>query len=183
MDRKKESLSIQEIHSSDAAALSALAKAIYAEHYLHLWHEGGADWYMNEYAYPEEKLRDELADPANLHYIVYDDNQHACGYLKLRTNAMLQGYEQYNTLEIERIYLHQSVTGKGIGKILMQHAEKKAAALHKDLIFLKAMDSSLDAISFYQKMGYHPCGTLQLPFPLLKESYRGMVILCKTLSI
>ena len=182
MDRKKQSLSIQPLHVSDAATLSALAKAIYVEHYLHLWHPGGADWYMHEYAYPEAKLRNELADANNLHYIVYDENKKACGYLKLRINAVLEGREQENCFEIERIYLHRSATGKGIGQLLMQYAEEKARKLNKDLIFLKAMDSSLDAIGFYKKMGYQPCGTLQLPFPLIKEEYRGMLILCKTLE-
>lgn len=181
MDRKKENLNIQQIHAPDAPVLAALAKAIYVEHYLHLWYPGGADWYMNEYAYPEEKLKEELADPSNLHYIVYDENRLPCGYLKLRTSVVLEGQEQFNSFEIERIYLHRHVTGQGIGKMLMLFAEQKALELKKEMIFLKAMDSSLDAIRFYQKMGYKTCGTWQLPFPLMKESYRGMLILCKML--
>ncbi len=172
---------IRQINSSYAAELSALAKAIYVEHYLHLWYPGGANWYMEEQAYPEETLREELADPNNLHYIVYDEEELAQGYLKLRIKGTLNGYEDKDCLEIERIYLHKAATGKGIGKQLMELSETVAKQHHKNRIFLKAMDSSLNAIGFYQRMGYTVCGKLVLPFTQMKETYRGMVILQKKL--
>lgn len=174
-------MTIRQINSSHAAELSALAKAIYVEHYLHLWYPGGADWYMNEQAYPVEKLQAELSDPNNLHYIVYDEQKTPQGYLKLRIKATLSGQEEKDCLEIERIYLHQAATGKGVGRQLMELSERMARQYHKDIIFLKAMDSSQDAIGFYQRMGYRVCGKLVLPFTQMKEVYRGMVILKKPL--
>jgi ribosomal protein S18 acetylase RimI-like enzyme len=171
-------LKITPINTSHAAELSVLAKAIYVEHYLHLWNNGDADWYMHEYAYPENKLRTELADENNLHFIVYDDET-PMGYLKLKIHATLAGFEQTNSLEIERIYLHKAIAGKGIGKQLMLLSEEIAREHNKQMIFLKAMDSSTDAIHFYQKMGYTKCGEFILPFPQLKKELRGMVILKK----
>ena len=171
-------MQIVPIHTSHADELAALAKNIYKEYYLHLWHPGGADWYMDEYAYHPDKLRSELADNNNLHFIVYIHDQ-PMGYLKIRINEKLKGFELLNSLEIERIYLHKKATGKGIGKQLMLLAEEIAAQYKKEMIFLKAMDSSKDAIAFYQKMGYTLCGTWYLPFPQMKEAYRGMVILKK----
>jgi ribosomal protein S18 acetylase RimI-like enzyme len=172
---------IRQINSSHAAELSALAKAIYVEHYLHLWYPGGAEWYMEEQAYPEKKLREELADPNNLHYIVYDEQELPLGYLKLRIKAILSGFEDKDCLEIERIYLHKAATGKGIGRQLMELSETMAKEYQRDILFLKAMDSSQDAIGFYQRMGYTIYGRLVLPFTQMKEAYRGMVILQKQL--
>lgn len=174
-------MTIRQIDTSHAAELSALAKAIYVEHYLHLWYPGGAEWYMNEQAYPAEKLQAELADPNNLHYIVYDEQQAPQGYLKLRIKATLSGQEEKDCLEIERIYLHKAATGKGAGRQLMEWSETVAIQHHKDIIFLKAMNTSQDAIGFYQRMGYRVCGKLVLPFTQMKEVYRGMVIMQKTL--
>lgn len=174
-------MNIQQIDVSNAAELSSLAKTIYVEHYLHLWHPGGAEWYMHEYAYPEANLQAELADPNNLHYIVYNDTGIAQGYLKLRIRSVCQGSETRNGLEIERIYLHKEYTGKGIGRQLIRLSEAVARQHHQNLVFLKAMDTSLDAIGFYRKMGYLECGRLVLPFDNMKEMYRGMVILCKTI--
>jgi hypothetical protein len=81
-------MKIVPIDISHANELSALAKAIYVEYYLHLWNPGGADWYMHEHAYHPDKLKSELADANNLHVIVYDEEK-AMGYVKLRLNASI----------------------------------------------------------------------------------------------
>ncbi|MES2006199.1 MAG: GNAT family N-acetyltransferase [Bacteroidota bacterium] len=181
MERKINTSAISPITVSQAEELSALAKAIYVEHYLHLWHPGGADWYMHEYAYHPDTLRKELADKNNLHFIVYDEAGKAGGYLKLKLHAVLTGSEDKQCLEIERIYLHRSMAGKGIGKQLILLSESIAREHKKEMVFLKAMDTSTDAISFYQKMGYTICGTMVLPFEVMKPEYRGMVIMHKPL--
>ena len=171
-------MEIRKIDSTQAEMLSQLSKAIYKEYYLHLWHPGGADWYQNEHAYHPDKLRMELNDNNNQHYVVYE-NDMPLGYLKIRTTAVLQGYEAMNSLEIERIYLHKEIAGKGMGRELMLLSEAIAKENNKQMIFLKAMDTSDDAIAFYQKMGYTICGRWSLPFEQMKEAYRGMVILSK----
>jgi hypothetical protein len=64
----------------------------------------------------------------------------------------------------------------------MDMVQQKAQQLKKDIVFLKAMNPHTAAISFYKKPGYEICGSLQLPLPdflLIKEGYRGMVILKK----
>jgi ribosomal protein S18 acetylase RimI-like enzyme len=175
----------QRLNSGNANELSSLAKEIYKEHYLHLWHEGGADWYMNEYAYPSEKLKNELADTNNAYFIAYEDKQ-AIGYLKIKLHSVLEGAGHLDTMEIERIYLYKNATGRGIGKQLIRFAFTIAKEQNKQLVFLKAMDSSLDAIAFYQKSGFEQCGIFSLPMPaftLMKEAYRGMVIMKKELKV
>jgi diamine N-acetyltransferase len=161
----------------DAHMLTMLARSIYQEHYLHLWHSGGADWYMYEYAYAGHKIAAELTDPM-VEYFIAASNAIPIGYLKLNIEAT--SAEVPGAVEIERIYLHKSAVGKGTGRQLMELAQRRTQQLGKNALVLKAMDSSTDAIAFYQKLGYTICGNLQLPMPefaLMKEAYRGMVIL------
>lgn len=175
---------IEKASVTDAAMLAVLAQDIYKEHYLHLWHPGGAAWYMNEYAYAADKIIRELTD-ANVEYYIAFQNASPVGYMKLLLNTVLPKHETSGAVEVERIYLHQHVTGKGIGKQLMQLAMQRGRLLKKDLVFLKAMDSSKAAIAFYKKEGYTICGSLQLPVPefeLMKEAYRGMVIMKKAVE-
>jgi len=97
-------------------------------------------------------------------------------------NAQLTGNETQHALEVERIYLLKKIIGNGTGKQFMQMAMDRAKILQKKIIFLKAMDSSIVAIEFYKKLGYRICGSLQLPLPafsVMKEEYRGMLILKK----
>lgn len=174
-------LTIEKITVSQAPFLSTMACEIYKEHYLHLWHPVGAEWYMHEYAYPADILQQELADDNLEYYIVYEEGN-PLGYLKLVLNASLLFDSTANVMEIERIYLYRHATGKGIGGQLLQWTMQRAAQLKKQLVFLKAMDSSIAAINFYRKAGFQICGTMQLPMPLfalMQEKYRGMVILKK----
>ena len=175
-------IKITPIDISYAGELSALAKNIYKEYYLHLWYPGGAEWYMNDYAYAVQTVAAEIADPGNLHFIIHDKDR-ALGYLKIRLRATLSGFEHFNSMEIERIYLHKEAAGKGIGKVLMNFSENIAFQYKKEMIFLKAMDTSDKAINFYRQTGYTKCGTLVLPFPLMKEAYRGMIIFKKNIIL
>ncbi|MDP1727453.1 MAG: GNAT family N-acetyltransferase [Bacteroidota bacterium] len=168
------------IDSTRAHELSELAIKIYKENFLHLWYDGGAEWYMKK-SYAPEVVAEELIDPNNLHYIAYD-NEQPVAYLKIRLNESLINFESKNCLEVERIYILNAFKGVGLGKMLMQIADDLALDLKKDIVFLKAMDSSTDPIAFYNKLGYEICGTLTLPFEHMKVEYRGMVIMKKDLD-
>jgi GNAT superfamily N-acetyltransferase len=139
---------------------------------------------MDEYAYASYKIEAELNNPG-IEYLFAIKKDVYMGYMKLVLNATLSGYESMDALEVERIYLYKKFTGKGLGKGFMQLAMAKAKELNRDIIFLKAMDSSLEAIEFYKGLGYEICGNMQLPMPvfsLMKEKYRGMVILKKVVE-
>jgi diamine N-acetyltransferase len=177
-------MTIYKASLADAAMLTQLARNIYQEHYLHLWHPGGAQWYMEQYAYNFNKIEKELQDP-NIEYYIASKNGSIAGYLKIILHTSLEASAEKNALEIERIYLYKKFTGKGLGKALMELAQKKANALKKDIIFLKAMDSGTDAMAFYKKNGFAICGNLQLPMPafeLMKAAFRGMVIMKKNIT-
>lgn len=176
-------ISLYRASVTDAEMISTLAKEIYKEHYLHLWHGDGAAWYMNTNAYALDKIENELIDK-NSEYIIAIENGRNVGYLKMVFTAVLSADDNRNAMEVERIYLHKASMGKGLGRKLMEFALEKARALKKEIIFLKTMDTSTEAIAFYKKVGYTICGSIQLPLPeysLMKEEYRGMVILKRTI--
>ena len=175
-------LQIIPIDFKQAKLLSDLAKQIYIPHYPYLWEEGGVEWYTNEYAYPIEKIEEELKDLNNLHYIAYLE-QKAIGYLKLNINTTTKGFDSNNTLELERIYIDINCIQKGIGRELMNFVKQIAFQYDKKEIVLKAMDSASKALQFYTKNGFEIVGNLRLPddiFTLIKPELRGMFVLsCK----
>jgi RimJ/RimL family protein N-acetyltransferase len=61
----------------------------------------------------------------------------------------------------------------------MQISFDLAKSMGKNIVFLKSMDSSVNSIAFYKKLGFENCGTLTLPFEQMKNEYRGMLILKK----
>ena len=172
-------LQILPVDVSQSSFLSDLAKKIYIPHYPYLWNEGGIDWYINEYAYPVEKISKELSDPNNLHFIAYLHNE-PIGYLKLNINANFKGFDPTTTLELERIYILDTCIQKGVGTQLINFVKGVAVKLNKKDIILKAMDSAERALQFYKKNGFEMVGKLALPghvFTLMKPEYRGMFVL------
>ena len=84
-------------------------------------------------------------------------------------------------MELEKIYLRRNETGKGFGQVSLRMVFDLGLQKLKNIVWLKAMDSSLAAIGFYQRAGFDFCGTHRLDYPLMKEQFRGMVIMQKNL--
>ena len=177
--RKMKDLRIEEIETKDAGLLSEVAIKAYSDHYLNLWHDSGK-WYIEKY-FSVVKLTEEIKDPNTRFFIAFFKDSPA-GFLKININAPLAGFEEKNALEIERIYLNNSVAGQGIGRALVELTLKIAEEQNKDIIWLKAMDTSAGPLAFYRKMGFEITGTHTLKHGLMKEALRGMVIMVKNIT-
>jgi predicted GNAT family acetyltransferase len=140
---------IKKAEVSEVLLLQATALEAYSDHYLHLWHDDGK-WYLEKY-FLVERLTMELKDLNASFYLAYYNNG-PVGFLKLNIDAPLESLKEDNALELERIYLKDSTVGKGVGKKLVKLSIKVAKANSKSVVWLKAMDTSHDAISFYKKM-------------------------------
>jgi GNAT superfamily N-acetyltransferase len=171
-------IEIKRIGVADAASLSEIAVHAYCDHYKYLWYDEG-NWYI-EKSFSEENLFHELENANAWFFIIYS-NKEAVGFVKLNIDAPFADEENINTLELERIYLTRSASGKGIGKKTIDYIIKIAKEKNKKLIWLKVMDSSTDATEFYKKMGFETCGTAHLNFEMMKPEYRGMFVMKKLL--
>jgi ribosomal protein S18 acetylase RimI-like enzyme len=170
-------LKIQVITLADLEILAAVATRAYFDHYKHLWYDEGA-WYAHK-CFNIKQLAEEISDKKNFFFLIIFDEK-PIGFLKLRPENQL--IEQVgNGFEVERIYLSKEVTSKGIGRKLMEFAVEMARQQHKDYVWLKAMDSSQDAIRFYESLGFEICGTSRLDFPQMKTEFLGMVTMMKNL--
>jgi diamine N-acetyltransferase len=186
------SFHIHLVEEQDVTALSKIAARAYQDHYPYLWIDEGV-WYI-EKMYNAAQLLSEIKDPNVTYYIVSQDNTHL-GFIKLKKDYPLSigasglpfGFGEgstialTNALYLERIYFVKEATGKGIGHICFDFIEKIAVSEKKDSLWLMAMDSSTDAMRFYEKQGFKKCGTWVLDFKRLKPELRAMTMLYKKL--
>ena len=172
---------IQNIDIESVALLSDVATHAYTDHYLHLWKNNNADWYINK-CFTIEVLTAELNDPNNVFYIVFEDEK-PLGFFKivLSNPLSINDIFEQNALYLERVYFIKEAVGKGLGEIAFNFALDTARRLNKKIIWLTAMDSSLKPIAAYKRMGFEICGTKELDFECIKDELRGMVIMKKTL--
>ena len=169
-------IQIKPVAPADIPLLRHIAIQSYRDHYLHLWHDEG-DWYIKK-CFTLTTLEEEYNNPNSRFFLLYWDNEPA-GFLKINMHAALGEITAAEGLELERIYLTKAAKGKGIGKQAIDLTAAIAIQQHKKVIWLKAMDSSKDAIAFYEKMGFQLCGTHYLNFEPMKKEYRGMVVMKK----
>ena len=170
-------LEIQPITLTDLEILAAVATRTYFDHYTHLWYDEGA-WYAHK-CFNIKQLEEEVSDEKNLFFLAIF-NKKPIGFLKLRPENQL-AEQAGNGFEVERIYLTKEVTSRGVGRKLMEFAIEIAQQQHKDYMWLKAMDSSQNAIRFYESLGFEICGTSRLDFTQMKTEFWGMVAMRKNL--
>jgi diamine N-acetyltransferase len=160
---------------ADIRELRDIGNRTYLQHYLHLWNEGGMDWYLNR-CFAPEVLQTDLADPNIEYYLIEDENQYV-GILKLILRKPLPDSNIENALYLEKIYFIKEWTGRGAGQKLIQFVFNRAQELNRDCVWLMAMDTSDKAIAAYQRAGFTEHSLTRLDFELMKEEFRGMIIL------
>jgi diamine N-acetyltransferase len=170
---------LQTAHIEAAQRLSSLALKAYPKPYEYLWENGDTSWYVTKCFLPEVFLA-ELNGSNSAFYIIQDDKNEDLGFMKLNINAALQAKSAEDSLELERIYLLDNATGKGVGAAALQFVEKIALDLNKKYLWLKVMDSS-EAVRFYQKNGFEICDTYRLDYERIKVELRGMFFMVKAL--
>ncbi|QCR21242.1 GNAT family N-acetyltransferase [Pontibacter sp. SGAir0037] len=159
---------------SDISLLKDIAIRSYKNHYIYLWYDGGEDYI--EQSFGEDRLAEEHADPNAAFFLIYKEDE-LVGFLKLNIDQALEGYTAQESLELERIYLLKKASGRGIGSEVVAFTKEYARQRGKKVVWLKAMDSSHQALRFYIQNGFEICGTYHLEMPQMKEEYRGMYMM------
>ena len=58
--------------------------------------------------------------------------------------------------ELRKMYLHSSERGKGLGKLLLEHALRRSSELGFTSVVLETASVLKEAVSLYQKYGFKP---------------------------
>ncbi|AUP77579.1 GNAT family N-acetyltransferase [Flavivirga eckloniae] len=174
-----ESLSLKDIHIENHSELVSLMERIYPPPYKHLWKNNDCSWYLNK-CYGISNFKEELKDTNASYYFVINDAI-TVGILRLVVNQIIKEFPNELTTYIHRIYLSSDVQGKGIGKQLFNWVENVARQNNNKYIWLEAMDTQHQALSFYKKMGYKETSSMSLDFERINEHLSGMLLMSKTL--
>ncbi|MBN3581699.1 GNAT family N-acetyltransferase [Algoriphagus aestuarii] len=169
-------LSLVPIRIQDHAKLVLLMEGIYKSAYSHFWTDQG-DWYL-ELCYNLNNLEKELSRDRSHYFFVESENK-TVGILKFDFPFSPREIEIPNAMKLHRIYLDESVHGKGVAKDLMLYIERVAIENKLDFIWLEAMHEKPQAKRFYEKMGYEWVYSYQLEFERLFPEVRGIQIMKK----
>lgn len=78
--------------------------------------------------------------------------------------ARLEGQPGVAAAKLEHLYVQEPFTGRGIGRDLLRHAEKAAAARGAEMLWLTSWVGNARALSFYPRCGYDDLGETTYTF-------------------
>jgi GNAT superfamily N-acetyltransferase len=98
-----------------------------------------------------------LADAA-VTILVAECAGHLVGFSQVRNGVGHALVPESAASELDRLYVQERFTGRGIGRDLLRHAEKAAAARGADTLWLTAWEGNARALQFYPRRGYEELG-------------------------
>lgn len=169
-------LYLEPITIAEYQELYDLMCKIYPPAYAHLWPDKGASYINSIYA--KENLGKELGQLNSEYFFITYKNEKA-GILKVLLNESLPTAHTVNGTKLQRIYLGQSLQGKGIGKTLILWIEQVYRTTEKSILWLEVMDTQHQALRFYEKLGFKKVSSFSFDSEYMYESMRGMYRMAK----
>ena len=152
-----------------------IATKSYQDHYTYLWDDEGANYISANFN--ASQLQQELVNTNSQFYLLYHIEK-LVGFLKLNLDSELKNYSKIEALELERIYFLKEATGKGLGKMVIEFVIDLAKKKNKNIVWLKAMDSSR-SVEFYKRNQFEIVDEMILPYEFMKDEYRKIVTMIK----
>ncbi len=98
-----------------------------------------------------------LADP-EVTIVLAECAGHLVGFAQVRHGVGHALVAEPAAAELDRLYVQERFAGRGVGRDLLRHAEKAAAARGADTLWLTAWAGNARALQFYPRRGYQDLG-------------------------
>jgi GNAT superfamily N-acetyltransferase len=95
----------------------------------------------------------QLADPG-LSIVVAERADALVGFALIRHDARHEQVADPRAAELDRLYVQEPFTGRGVGRALLRAAEDVAAARGATTLWLTAYSGNARALAFYPRCGY-----------------------------
>lgn len=146
------SIIIQRAAISDAELIADISRETFYDTFASFNTPANMDKFMSQ-QFTRELLMREVQEQQGYFFIAYE-NDNPSGYVRLRDGGSYEVFHGKSSLEIARIYVRQSIIGKGLGSTLMRYCIDEAARMNREVIWLGVWEKNERAIRFYQRWGF-----------------------------
>ena len=109
-------------------------------------------------AFSEKSLLEELQTLGSKFYFAHNENE-IVGYFKVNEFNAQTEFKEREGMELERIYVLSGYQSMGIGKQIVRTVENMASNISKSYLWLGVWERNLQAIKFYESLGFVKFGT------------------------
>ena len=166
---------------ADANCISALATQVYLNTYAT---EGIRPLLVREVnaQLSVVAISDLISQPATS-FILVERAAHLIAFAQMTFGATHERVTAKNTVELDRLYVHERFIAQGIGKALLNHVESLAASRGASALWLTAWVHNLRALRFYAAQGFVDVGMTMYRFEHEQHENRLFVkTLCKAVE-
>jgi ribosomal protein S18 acetylase RimI-like enzyme len=164
---------------ADIIDLKRICIDAYALNFHNHWNVGGLEWYLDK-EFSTERLKSDLISKNTEYYFIQHELK-TVGFIKIRS-LYSTGLTIDTGVELEKIYVIPECKGMGIGKLALKEIIQRIDERGKKNLFLCVIDTNVNAIAFYEKLGFEFYGKTTLDVPYFKEELKGMNRMVKKLS-
>ncbi len=164
-------MNLIEAQTKDIPELKEICINAYSKNFYDHWNEGGLEWYLDK-EFNKKRLESDLTDKNTAYYFI-NHEFNTVGFIKINNNSAI-GSTISNAVELEKIYVLPECKGMGVGKWTLQEIINKSAKDGKKNLFLSVIDTNVNAIAFYKKLGFQFHSKTTLDVPYFKEELKGM---------
>jgi len=143
----------------------------YKEHYLHLWQDQDPSPFINKYL-TKQSVIEGINNQKQLFYIVKVNKENA-GILNITIDSEKEKSICKHNLLLNKIYLLNSFSGKGVGSKTIDFVNQLALEYKKDSILLYAMKKG-KPLDFYKKHGYQIIKEAFIDLPRVLDKEKEM---------
>jgi len=157
--------------TDDVKELQEVCTQSYSKVFASHWTGNGLELYIAE-QFGDDRLKTELASN-DYDYFFIRKNKKNIGFIKIKYISANE-FSELDNCELEKIYILPDYCGQGIGKLALDNVIEKVTNMGKQLIFLCVIDTNLNAIAFYKKLGFQFHSKTRLEVPFFREELRGL---------
>jgi diamine N-acetyltransferase len=158
---QQQPLRIYDAQHADLETLQRIGCDTYREHFSEIWTQAGMQRFLAEDFSSENLINSLAATEKHLWLLAEDNGGNILGFAKLNWNSPMP---LGNTVgvELQKIYLLKSATGKGYGEQLLRVICEYVLARQQHLLWLDVLNSNRAAQAFYTRFGFRTYG--EIPF-------------------
>jgi GNAT superfamily N-acetyltransferase len=156
-------LTFRKCNLQDAGMLHDLYLQSYNEHYTYIWDDQGKAYL--EKLYPLSTFQRGLLNPTNHYYIICSDIE-PMGFFKLIEKEP-EGFDPEACLEINKFYMLNAATGKGMGSKALAYISNLATSINRHLLWVNVMQEA-KARTFYERNGFTLLSQVELDYPHMR---------------
>ena len=151
-----ETLDIVPVPRHEAARLAALETATFVETFAHLNDPAELDDHVAR-AFAVDRIAAQLQDErVELSWVL--DGGDPVAFLKLNHGDAQTELGLADGLEVEQVYVAATHQGRGVGRLLLQHAMERATEAGLAFVWLGVWEHNTKGIAVYERVGFRTFG-------------------------